>query len=104
MGLNLKYNEVRNQFENPAVQLNTSVTQIMNESIDLPQSDEMQFTSDLVTDFKPLSDVEPYRIFKMDDPLTYRKFDPRAIAAAKEESLKNSDSAKNANVINPVLS
>lgn len=103
MGLNLKYNEVRGQFINPAVQLNTSVTQIMNESIDLPQSDDMLFTSDLEDNYSPLSECEPYRIFKVDDPLTYRKFDPKAIKAAKDAQEVGESSSSNANAVNPVL-
>lgn len=103
MGKNVKISEYTGQFINPAVQLNTSVTQIMNESIDLPQSDQMLFTSEEVEGFKPLSDVEPYQIFKVDDPLTYRKFDPKSQKAAKEKAAIESQSADNAAAINPVL-
>lgn len=103
MGKNVKINEYTGRFENPAVQLNTSVTQIMNESIELAQSDDMQFTSDLVDDYKPLGDSEPFRIFKVDDPLTYCKFDPKAIRAAKEQNAINEQSGDNAAKINPVM-
>lgn len=103
MSQNLKLNEYTGCFINPCVQLNTSVTQIMNESIDLPQSDDMQFTSDLVNDYFPLGDSEPFRIFKVDDPLTYRKFDPKAIKAAKEQEKQGEQSASNATKINPSI-
>lgn len=95
--------EYTGRFVNPTVQLNTSVTQVMNESIDLPTTDQMLFTSDEVEGFKPLSDVEPFRIFKVDDPLTYRKFDPKAQRAAKEKAAFESQSSDNAAAINPVL-
>lgn len=103
MGKNVKISEYTGQFINPAVQLNTSVTQIMNESIDLPTTDQMLFTSDEVEGFQPLSDVEPFRIFKVDDPLTYRKFDPKAQRAAKEKAAVESQSSDNAATVNPVL-
>lgn len=103
MAQNVKISEYTGLFINPCVQLNTSVTQIMNESIDLPQSDEMQFTSDLVDDYSPLGDSEPFRIFKVDDPLTYRKFDPKAIKVAKEQNKQGEQSGTNAANINPVI-
>lgn len=103
MGKNIKVSEYTGQFINPAVQLNTSVTQIVNESIDLPLNDEMQFTSDLVDNYSPLGDSEPFRIFKVEDPLTYRKFDPRAIKAFKVQQAVNSQSADNAANINPIF-
>lgn len=103
MGKNLKINEYTGLFMNPAVQLNTSVTEVVNESIDLPANDDMQFTSDLVDDYSPLGESEPFRIFKVDDPLTYRKFDPQAFNATKEQNAVNSKSANNAANINPVF-
>ena len=56
MARNVKISEYTGRFENPAVQLNTSVTQIMNEGIELPVSQDMQFTSDLVKDYSPHCD------------------------------------------------
>lgn len=103
MAKNVKISEFSGQFINPAVQLNTSVTQIMNEAIDLPQNDQLFFTSDEVEGFKPLSDIEPFRIFKVDDPLTYRSFDPKAQKAAKEKAAIDAKSADNAAAINPVM-
>lgn len=103
MAQNLKINEYTGNFINPCVQLNTSVTQVMNESIDLPQFDDMQFTSDLVDDYSPLGNSEPFRIFKVDDPLTYRKFDPKAIKAAKEQDKQGDQSASNAAKLNPSI-
>lgn len=103
MGKNLKINEYSGLFMNPAVQLNTSITQIVNEAIDLPSNDEMQFTSDLVDNYSPLGESEPFRIFKVDDPLTYRKFDPQAINAAKEQNKHGEQSGNNAANINPVI-
>lgn len=103
MAKNVKISEYTGQFVNPAVQLNTSVTQIMNESIDLPSSDDMKFTSDLVEKYSPLDSTDAFRIFKVDDPLTYRKFDPKAAKAAREQDAVNAQSATNAANINPVL-
>lgn len=103
MARNVKINEYTRQFINSAVQLNTSVTQIMNESIELPVNPDMQFTSDLVEDYAPLGDCQPFQIFKVDDPLTYRKFDPKAQRAAKEKAALESKSSDNAAAINPVL-
>lgn len=103
MARNIKINEYTGQFINSAVQLNTSVTQIMNEAIELPVNPDMQFTSDLVKDYAPLDDCQPFQIFKVDDPLTYRKFDPKAQRAAKEKAALESKSSDNAASINPVL-
>lgn len=103
MGKNVKISEYTGRFVNPTVQLNTSVTQVMNESIDLPTTDQMLFTSDEVEGFKPLSDIEPFRIFKVDDPLTYRTFDPKAQFFAKEKAAVESQSSDNAAAINPLL-
>lgn len=103
MAKNIKISEYTGQFINPAVQLNTSVSQIMQESIDLPQNDQLLFTSDLEKDYKPLGDCEPFQVFKVDDPLTYRKFDPKAIKAAKELDAIQQQSADNAEKINPVM-
>lgn len=101
---NLKINEYRNCFINPSVQLNTSVTQVMNESIKLPVNEQLLFTSDNVDDYTPLNEnTMPYRIFKDDDPLTYRTFDPKAIKAAKDANDQTNQSATNADNINPVI-
>lgn len=102
---NVKFNEFKGCFENPAVQLVTSVSQIMTESIDLPSNDEMYFTDTEVENYNPLSDdVEPFQIFKSEDPLTYRKFDPKQFKLAKEINDENSQSSKTAANINPVIS
>lgn len=103
MARNIKINEYNGLFENPSVQLNTSITQIMNEGIELPSSDNMMFTSDMVEKYSPLGDCLPFRIFKVDDPLTYRKFDPKAIKAAKEQNKQGEHSGANAENLNPSI-
>lgn len=104
MARNVKINEYTNQFENPSVQLNTSVTQIMNEGIELPVNNEMFFTSDMVQEYSPLGEnCRPFQIFKVDDPLTYRKFDPKKIKQMREQNAVDSQSAANAEKINPSI-
>lgn len=103
MARNVKINEYTGRFENPCVQLNTSITQIMNEGIELPVNQDMQFTSDLVKDYTPLGDCQPFQIFKVDDPLTYRKFDPRKIKQMREQNAQSESSASNAEHINPSI-
>jgi hypothetical protein len=105
MARNVKINEYTGQFENPAVQLNTSVTQIFNEGIELPTNEDMQFTSDIVKDYAPLGDnCIPFQIFKVDDPLTYRKFDPKKIKQMRDQSKQGEQSAVNADKLNPSIS
>lgn len=104
MARNVKINEYTNQFENPSVQLNTSVTQIMNEGIELPVNEQMFFTSDMVQGYSPLGEnCRPFQIFKVDDPLTYRKFDPKKIKQMREQNAVDSQSAANAEKINPLI-
>lgn len=104
MARNVKINEYTNKFENPAVQLNTSVTQIFNEGIELPTNEDMQFTSDLVKDYAPLGDnCTPFQIFKVDDPLTYRKFDPKKLKQMREQNKQGEQSAANAEKLNPQI-
>lgn len=104
MAQNIKISEYTGKFQNPAVQLNTSVTQIMQEAITLPQNDQLLFTSDEVQGFSPLSDnTFPFQIFKVDDPLTYRKFDPKAQKLSREKAAVEEQSADNAAKINPTL-
>ena len=105
MARNIKINEYNGLFENPAVQLNTSVTQIMNEGIDLPVNDNMQFTSDLFENYNPLGEnCRPFQIFKTDDPLTYRSFDPKKIKQMRDAAKQGEQSAANAEKINPTIS
>ena len=103
MARNVKINEYNGLFENPCTQLNTSITQILNEGIELPVNEDMQFTSDLVKDYAPLGDCDPFQIFKVDDPLTYRKFDPKKIKQMREQNAVNENSASNAEKINPSI-
>lgn len=103
MARNVKINEYTGRFENPAVQLNTSITQIMNEGIELPVNQDMQFTSDLVQDYAPLGDCQPFQIFKVDDPLTYRSFDPKKIKQMREAQKQGEKSAQNAEMLNPQI-
>lgn len=103
MARNVKINEYTGQYENPAVQLNTSITQIMNEGIELPVNQDMQFTSDLVQDYTPLGNCQPFQIFKVDDPLTYRSFDPKKIKQMREAQKQGEQSAQNAENLNPQI-
>lgn len=103
MARNIKINEYNGKFENPTVQLNTSITQIMNEGIDLPVSDNMMFTSDMVENYSPLGDCLPFRIFKVDDPLTYRKFDPKKIKQMRDANKQGEQSAQNAQNLTPQI-
>lgn len=103
MARNIKINEYNGRLENPTVQLNTSITQVMNEGIELPTNDDMQFTSDLVKDYVPLGDCTPFQIFKSDDPLTYRSFDPKKIKQMREQMKQGEQSAQNAENLNPQI-
>lgn len=103
MARNVKINEYTKRFENPCVQLNTSITQIMNEGIELPVNQDMQFTSDLVEGYAPLGDCQPFQIFKVDDPLTYRSFDPKKFKQMREAQKLGENSAQNAENLNPQI-
>lgn len=104
MARNVKISEYSGRFENPAVQLSTTMTQVMNEGIDLPVSGDLQFTSDLVSDYAPLGNCTPFQIFKSDDPLTYRKFDPKKIKQMREANKQGEQSGQNAENLNPSIS
>lgn len=81
---------------NPCVQINTSITNLVDNQIDVSDGNsEPQFMRD---------DDRAIHMFRDNDPIYYRKFDPQEYAkkkAAQESSQKNS--ALSAQRINPLL-
>lgn len=81
---------------NPCVQINTSITNLVDNQIDVSNGNtDPQFMKD---------DDRPIHMFRDNDPMYHRKFDPQEYAkkkAAQESSQQNS--ALSAQRINPLL-
>ena len=79
---------------NPCVQMNTSITQIQSNDIEISTNDEPQY----------MEEGDPVvHIFKDNDYMTYRKYDPKAYAEWKA-SQKKPATQENADKLNPVIS
>lgn len=82
--------------QNPAVQINTSVTNLQLNQIDVSnENSEPQFMEE---------GDRPLKFFKDQDPMYWRKFDPQKYAQMKEaREAPELNSQKSAENLNPVL-